>query len=70
MSEVDPLLLNLNQDRNLKCMSVVYRVVVLCLLVVSAFFTSFTYYSLHDDSADIKNLLTQLTTMLLNQSYP
>ena len=69
MSETDPLLLKFNQGRNLKCMSAVYKVVVLCLLILSTFFTSFTYYSLNNDSSDIKDLLTQLTTILLNHSY-
>lgn len=69
MSE-EAYLLNVDKNKNVECLSVTYKLVVLCLVTISAFFTTFTYYSLENDSSDIKNLLTDISSkLMLNNSY-
>ena len=70
MSDTENLILNIDKNNDAKCMSMTYKFVVLCLLTISAFFSSFAYYSLEIDSSDIKSLLSDISSKLVvNNTY-
>ena len=62
-------LINSHANNSRSCISVSYNMSVLCLLLVTTFFSSFTYYSLENDSSDIKDLLTKISDSMMNNTY-
>ena len=62
-------LINSHANKSRSCISVAYNMTVLGLLVATTFFSSFTYYSLENDSSDIKDLLHKISDNMMNNTY-